>query len=118
MLPRKKLIPLKSEFGRIRKEGKMYDSPSFGLLVSFSGTRDKGLGTSVQVAFIISKKIDKRSVVRHEVKRKLSDAVAPLLPRLAKKVELVFLAKQTAISSSRENLTLEMETLLKRAKLL
>lgn len=92
----------------------MYDSSSFGLLIAFSRQRT----ADSKIAFIVSKKIDKKSVVRHEVKRKLSDAVVPLLPRLAKNVELVFLAKQTAISSSRENLASEMETLLKRAKLL
>lgn len=111
MLSRKKLIPLKSEFGRIRKEGKMYDSPSFGLLVSFSGT-------STQVAFIVSKKIDKSSVVRHDVKRKLSDGITPFLPRIAKNTRLVFLAKQAAVKTSREGLLLEIDLLLKRIKLL
>lgn len=111
MLPRKKLIPLKSEFGRIRKEGKMYDSPSFGLFVSF--------GTSgAQAAFIVSKKIDKSSVVRHDVKRKLSDGITPFLPRIAKNIKLVFLAKQAAVKISREDLVLEIDLLLKRIKLL
>ena len=116
MLARKDLVDLRKEFPRIRKEGKIYDSPAFGLVVAFGPTSQELRG--VQAAFIISKKIDRRSVVRHEVKRKLSDAVSPLLPRLAKNVKLVFLAKQKAIVVTKEEVKLELETVLKRARLL
>ena len=112
MLPRKKLLPLKKEFERIHKTGKVYDSPSFGLVVSFRGSLGAG------AAFIVSKKIDKKSVVRHQVKRKLSDAVFPFLPRLPGNIELVFLAKQKAVLTTRENLQKEVETILKRERLL
>ncbi len=112
MLSRKKLIPLKQEFSRIRKTGKQYDSPSFGLLVSF------GSKSESQAAFIVSKKIDKRSVVRHQVKRKLADAISPFLPRLGKNVELVFLAKQKIIEAPPEQIKSELETVLNRARLL
>lgn len=111
MIARKNLIALKKEFSRIKASGKVYDSLSFGLLINY--------GSSLaQVAFIVSKKIAKSSVVRHQVKRKLSDAVAPLLPRLPKNTELVFLAKQKAITSSPAELKIEIEEILKRAKLL
>ena len=90
----------------------MYDSPSFGLMVSFG---HKG---EAQSAFIVSKKIDKRSVVRHDVKRKLSDAVSPFLARLPKNLELVFLAKKKAIESSGEELKKEILNTLQRAKIL
>ena len=110
MLARKNLIALKKEFPRIRKEGRIYDSASFGLIVAY--------GQGPKAAFIVSKKIDKRSVVRHAVKRKLSDAVTPLLLRVPKNVELVFLAKQKAIETTREQLKIELETVLKRARLI
>lgn len=139
MLPRKSLVPLKKEFERIRASGKMYDSPSFGIIVAYqadSGQPLQGkrtadshstslrlrsvqtLSVNVQAAFIVSKKIDKRSVVRHDVKRKLSDAVSPFLPRLPKNLELVFLAKKNATMTTREDLHLEIEGVLKRARLL
>lgn len=111
MLARKNLIALKKEFSRIKASGKMYDSVSFGLLVSYGANRP-------QCAFIISKKNAKSSVVRHQVKRKLSDAVQSFLPRLPKNTELVFLAKQKAITSSPAELKTEIEEILKRAKLL
>lgn len=111
MIPRKNLIALKKEFSRIKSAGKMYDSLSFGLLISYGASL-------AQAAFIVSKKIAKSSVIRHQVKRKLADAVQPLLPRLPKNIELVFLAKQKAITSGREELGREVGEVLKRAKLL
>ncbi len=113
MLSRKNRLHLKNDFGRIRTSGKTYDSPSFGLLVSFSDKQQEA-----SAAFIVSKKVDKRSVVRHEVKRKLSDAIKPFLPRLVKNTELVFLAKQKAIEATPEQLKSEIESVLKRARLL
>ena len=110
MLARKKLIPLKKEFGRIRKTAKSYDSPSFGLLVTYGST-------TAQAAFIVSKKVSKSSVVRHDVKRKLSDAITSFLPRLAKNTELVFLAKPKAVESTREELKKEVEAVLQRSRL-
>lgn len=111
MIPRKNLIALKKEFSRIKASGKMYDSLSFGLLINY--------GSNVlQCAFIVSKKIAKSSVIRHQVKRKLSDAIQSYLPRLPKNTELVFLAKQKAITSGREELGREIGEVLKRAKLL
>ncbi|MCL4397930.1 ribonuclease P protein component [Patescibacteria group bacterium] len=113
MLPRKKTVNLKKEFPKIRQTGKNYDSPSFGLLVSYNNSNK-----TTQVAFIISKKVDKKSVVRHEVKRKLSDAIAFFLPHLANNLELVFLAKQKAVQSDRDQLKTEIETVLRRARLI
>lgn len=111
MLPRKSLVPLRKEFPRIRKEGKIYDCPSFGLVVAY------GSSTGPQASFVVSKKIDKKSVVRHEIKRKLATAVAPLLPNLGNSVELVFLAKQKIIETNSDELKIEMESALRRARL-
>lgn len=112
MLARKNLVPLKKEFPRIRKEGKIYDCPSFGLVVAY------GTGSGPRASFIVSKKIDTRSVVRHEVKRKLADAVSPFLPNLNNSVELVFLAKQKAVESNSHELKVEIESVLRRARLI
>lgn len=69
-------------------------------------------------AFLVSKKISSKSVVRHAVKRKLADAVAPFLPRLPQNIQLVFLAKQKAAAATRRELQAEVEAILHRARLL
>lgn len=112
MLPRKDLIPLKSDFERIHKTGKVFDSPSFGLVVSY------GASDGPKAAFIVSKKIDKKSVIRHQIKRKLADSVLPFLASLDNKVELVFLAKGKAKERSAADLAAEAEKVLKRERLL
>lgn len=111
MLARKNLIPLRKEFGRIRAEAKNYDSPSFGLLISYGAP-------NTQASFIVSKKIHKNSVVRHDVKRKLSDAIEFFFPRLPKNIELVFLAKQKCVGSTREELKNEIQKVFERARLI
>lgn len=113
MLSRKKLLDLRDEFPRIRKEGKIYDTPLFGMVVSYSKVADL-----VQCAFIVSKKVSLKSVVRHEIKRKLSDSVSLFLPNLNKSVQLTFLAKQKLIESTKDEIKKEMESVLRRAKLL
>jgi ribonuclease P protein component len=119
VLPRKNLIDLKHEFPRLRREGKIFNSPSFGLLISYRSAASHELSaTTPCCAFLVSKKIANRSVVRHQVKRKLADAVAPFLPRLPQNIELVFLAKKGAAGSTREEIQLETETTLRRARLL
>ena len=113
MLARKNLIKLRTEFPRIRKEGKVYDTPLFGMVVSYSKTSD-----SAQCAFIVSKKISLKSVVRHEVKRKLSDTISIFMPNLTKSIQLTFLAKQKLIESTKDELKNEMESVLHRARLI
>lgn len=115
MLPRSKLIPLKNEFGRIRQTGKLYDSSSFGLFVSYN---KENKNDGAKAAFVISKKIDKKSTVRHKIKRKLADAVIEYLFRLPKTIELVFLAKQKVVLATPDRLKAEIYTVLGRAKLL
>lgn len=115
MLPRRQLIPLKQEFDAIRQTGRRYDSPSFGLLVQYG---KKAEANQPQFAFIVSKKVDRRSVVRHEVKRKLSAAVEKFVGRLSPSLKIVFLAKPAAANEAGDRLGLELEELLQRARLL
>lgn len=112
MLARKNLLPLRKEFPRLRREGKTYTSDSFGLIVSY------GSSAIPQAAFIVGKKVSGKSVIRHQVKRKLADAVRPLLPRLPKNLELVVLAKPQAVAVSQTNLQTEFLSLLHRIKIL
>ena len=112
MLARKRLIDLKHEFFRIRKEGKIYDTPLFGLIVSFS------LSDTAKTAFIVSKKVSLKAVDRHDLKRRLAKAVTYFLPNINKNVELTFLAKQKALKSTDDEIKKTIEEVLRRARLL
>lgn len=112
LLPRKNLIDLKQEFAKLRKTGKIYDSPSFGLLVSYSHAP-----TLQRVAFIVSKKVSLKATDRHEVKRKLADATKVYFAKLSPNAQLVFLAKPQAVEKSLKELTSELDAILGRSKL-
>lgn len=121
MLARKNLVPLKKEFSRIKATAKSYSSNSFGLLVSYRPSRVNdplsSPSSEARCAFIISKKVSPKSVVRHQVKRKFADLVQFFLPRLPRNLELVFLVKKEAIDLSHEEIKKEMEQLFRRIRL-
>lgn len=112
MLSRKQLIPLKTELIKLRRNGRMYDSQSFGLLVSFSPTP-----LEARAAFVVSKKISLKSVERHEVKRKLVQAYENVGQKLSKNSQVVFLAKKPSVDASVEKLTGEFDDLITRARI-
>jgi ribonuclease P protein component len=105
MLPRSQLVPLKSELLSIKAEGKTWASPLFGLLVR------RREGAEARVGFIVSKRIDKRSVVRHQVKRKLAVGVAKVIGEIGGN-DLVFLAKRPLGEASQEEVDREIRRIL------
>ncbi len=109
MLPRKNLIPLKSEWLRIQRTGRSIDTESFRLIVNLGGEGE------ARAAFIVSRKVDLRSVVRHQVKRRLAEAVRKVLPGLEVGAEAVFLAKRKASQVTEETLEEEVKESLRRA---
>lgn len=113
MLSQKYHFPLTTEFNSIKKEGQMFNGPMFGLLI---GIRDTGQGT--RFGFIISTKIDKRSVVRHRIKRLLTEAIRLNLDKIKPGYDFVFLAKKSIAGKSLEEVKKEVEERLKKAKLL
>jgi ribonuclease P protein component len=69
MIPRKYLIPLRKEFLRIKREGKFISAPLFDVLVA------KNNLSYPRFAIIVGKKNFKLSVVRHQIKRRMAEAI-------------------------------------------
>ena len=93
------------------KTGRWYDSPSLRILVSRENTDQE-----TKFAFIVSKKVSLSSVVRHQIKRKLSSAVEPL--KILPGWSVVILAKKHLVELSPDELRRELIGPLVRAKLL
>jgi len=108
VLPRKFRISRK-EFSLVKKEGQRVSGPFFALLLK------KGEG--VKVGFIISKKIDKRATVRNKIKRRLSQALLPFLPKIRPKTHIVFLAKKVLGEKNFLEIEREVKRMLTKAKL-
>ncbi len=91
MLSRKNRLPLRTELHRIQKEGKIYHSPFFGLLIAENQLDVARFG------LIVSKKIHKKAVKRNRVKRLLRESVRLLLPKLKPGFDVVFLTKRKVL---------------------
>ena len=55
-------------------------------------------------AFLVSKKLDKRAVVRNKIKRRLSEAVRSLLPQVKAGQAVIILAKKEILKASYQDL--------------
>ena len=76
---------------------------------SFSVRYEKN-GEGLKVAVVVSKKVDRRAVVRNKVKRKILEQVRKSI-NISEQVTLVFYAKQASVSS---NLEQEIEEALSK----
>jgi len=122
MLSRQYRFPLSTEFGRIKREGQMINGFLFGLLIAKqTSTNQSGKSEGSQVnrfGFVISTKIDKRAVVRHRVKRLLSEAVRANLEKIKHGYDFVFLVKKPIVGKSLVEIKKEMEVVFTRANLI
>ncbi len=114
MLPKPHRLTLKTELQRLQKEGKIFHSPLFGLLV---GRQPIPIGVS-RFGFIISKKIHKLAVKRNRIKRLLREAVKGFLPQVKPGSDAVFLAKKKILHQELPVVQTEVQAVFKKAGLL
>ena len=110
MLAKKNRLRKKKEFNFIYKKGEVYYSKFLALYVSKTKLPDKKVG------FSVSNKVG-NSVVRHKVKRKLSEVVR-LNINLLPLNNYIFVAKQGSETLSYDQLKDNVFYLLKKAKIL
>ena len=99
MLPRLYRLP-SSQFSTVKSRGQLLQSPLFGLLVFRTPRSPSGLSLRVddlgevgpRFGFIVSTKISLKAVVRNRIRRLLSEALLPLLPRLQPNHDFIVLA--------------------------
>ncbi len=72
----------------------------------------------LRIGFVISKRISKHAVERNALKRRLSEAVRPLLPHLSPGWDIVFSARRETLAADLQTLEQDIPALLRRARLL
>jgi ribonuclease P protein component len=112
MLARKFRLTGAKEFGRIQREGKVYQSTNFGIAILKRG--DEGPS---RFGFIVSTKIAKDAVDRNRFKRAMSEAVRIASIDLTNGFDAVFLAKVSIIRVSTAEIMKEVRLALKTSGL-
>ena len=69
-------------------------------------------------AFVVSKKIDKRAVVRNKTKRKLRSCIEKMFDKIKTGYDFVFYVKKVAASQTLKELYLDVKTVLGKEELL
>ena len=87
-------------------------SPFFTLRIARNNSADNRYG------FIVSKKVDKRAVVRNNIKRRIRTCMETLHPKLVSGHDVLFIVKKEAIEQETEVLSMTIKKLLQERKLL
>ena len=101
-----------SEFQQVRQQGRYVMSRLLILAWTPNST------TKLRVGFVVSKRIAKRAVERNYIKRLLGEAIRPYLADLPQGWDLVISARNQVRGADLLTLTLDISTLLRRARLL
>jgi len=97
---------------RINAKNQTFDTSLFKIKIFSTG------GEVLRFAFVVSKKIDKRAVVRNKTKRVLKKAAKRFLEKIAGGKDVVIFAK-TKIEPADENIIAEaLEQVFKKAKII
>ena len=100
----------KKEFRYTYRAGKSFACKLCALVYAKNRT------DSVKIGFSVSKKIG-NSVMRNRVKRRMREAVTPLLPQIGKGFNVIFIARSAIVDAPFADLSTSMQQLLIRAGL-
>lgn len=114
MLPRENRLKTRFDFDRVRREGKVIQTPSFGLAT----LKETNPLISSKFGMIISNKISKKAVERNHIRRILRDAIRELLPMLNSGFMCVILAKSAIMHKSNTEIKKDIQEVFKKTGLL
>lgn len=91
---------------------KTFSTPIFNLKIGKNSQEAK------RFAFVVSKKIDKRAVVRNSLKRKFRSCIEEIFDNIGNGWDFIFYPKQAGIKSTREQILEEIKTIFLKSNLL
>ncbi len=113
MLPKNNRITDKYDYNRVRRLGKVYS----GNLFLFGFFVDNKKDNSPKLGMIVTNKVDKRSTVRHRLKRILSRVLYENISRFPKGTMGVFVVKSSMINKKYEEVSAEFNKVLSKIPL-
>lgn len=88
MLATQNRLRKKSEIDRLWKHGRSFVTPIFSLKYAENKLPD------TRATVVVSTKVDKRAVVRNKVKRRLREALRPLMPSLRPGMDILITTRK------------------------
>jgi ribonuclease P protein component len=111
MLSKKNRLPLSFGFSEFKKKALLCQFLDFGILY-FENKKEES-----RFAFIVSKKVDKRAVIRNKYKRILSEIIFKELKKIKPGFDIVFLVKSSIVGKSFLEIEKEIKSALKKENL-
>lgn len=108
MLPKQHRLPLRTEFKRIKKEGKLIPGKFFSLIIC-PQLSVVSYQSASRFAFIVSKKISPLAAKRNRIRRLLSEAVYSFMSEIKPGFDFVFLVKKSIIDKDLNEIKKEIE---------
>jgi ribonuclease P protein component len=99
------------DFEKIKKEGTLFQSESFGVSVLNRNDDEKP-----RFGYVISTKISKMAVHRNRIRRALEESLRQNLQIIPAGLDFVFLVKKTMMSKTVEEMMTEVKTFLTRSE--
>jgi ribonuclease P protein component len=105
------MLKKENRLGKITRAGKnkLFTSPLFNIRVSDNKENQ------IRAAFIVSKKIDKRAVIRNRTKRVLTNAVKEVVGKLKAGKDLIIISKISLEPDRAKEVLDALESILKKA---
>lgn len=110
MLARQYSLKGKENFEKVEKEGKLFQSDSFG--IAYLKRNDEDFP---KFGFVVSKKISGEAVHRNRIKRAMSEAIRHSLTEIKKGYDFVFLVKQESTRKTTDEIMREVKYAIVKA---
>ena len=112
MLPKDFRLTDDYDFRRVRRVGRIYQSPFFKLVVAPAKRRD-----TLRFGFVISKRVAKSAVQRNRATRLLREAIHQRLPQLNRGFDTVFIARPPILDKDGPAVAIEVNKVLSKTPL-
>lgn len=101
----------KKEFPQIKRKGRLYQEDNFGAVVLKVDKKAKS-----KFGFVVSNKISKAAVHRNRIKRAFREAVRQNLSEVKTGYHILFLAKQSLLKKTTDEIMREVKAFLKKKR--
>ena len=110
MLKRVNRLKKRYQFNYVYKSGEHYSGEHIVLYTASSKTKN------IKVGLAVTKKVG-HAVVRNKIRRRLREIIKKQLPNLKQNYNIIVVARENVTEASFEQLNLEFDKLIKKAKL-